>query len=223
MRDNGPLASPSSQWCDSEPAGSVRARRAACRCRFLPRPIGGFVSTIPPMKTSPVVRCDSTREGLAVRNRTLATIAAATGLVLVTPPALADPPPQARVPVVEQAYVSWIAALETSDCDGSLVSRLYTRNAILLATFTKYIQGRPDITDYFDGLTCNPDLTVATNRIRTGRDGGMGYATGLYRFTYTNESGGTVKVPARFTFVFVKRGGDWLIATHHSSEDPKKK
>lgn len=157
-----------------------------------------------------------------MRTRVLTTIAATAGFTLLAAPALADPP-QAQRAGITSAYNAWVTALETAECDGAVVSRLYTKNAILLATFTKYIEGRADITDYFDGLTCNPDLTVTTNRITTGRDGRMGYATGLYKFQYTGSDGKTVKVPARFTFVFVKKSGGWRITTHHSSEDPKKK
>ncbi len=36
------------------------------------------------------------------------------------------------------------------------------------------------------------------------------------------EDGQAVKVPARFTFVFVKKSDGWLIVNHHSSENPKK-
>ena len=123
--------------------------------------------------------------------------------------------------MIERAYDNWVTTTETSRCDGSPVARLYTRRSILLATFSKYVKGRAAITDYFDSLTCNPDLTVTTSRITTGRDGSMGYATGLYKFSYTGENGQAVKVPARFTFVFEKRGDRWLIVNHHSSEYPK--
>lgn len=44
----------------------------------------------------------------------------------------------------------------------------------------------------------------------------------LSMFSYTGEIGQAVKVPARFTFVFVKKSDGWLIVNHHSSENPKK-
>ena len=49
----------------------------------------------------------------------------------------------------------------------------------------------------------------------------MGYATGLYTFTYNSIEDTTVTVPARFTFVFELRKGKWLIVNHHSSQDPE--
>ena len=50
--------------------------------------------------------------------------------------------------------------------------------------------------------------------------GAMSYATGLYTFSCKNPDGSSTSVPARFTFVFEKHGGSWLIANHHSSKDP---
>lgn len=158
-----------------------------------------------------------------MRNTVFIALAAATGSMLVASPALAaDPVGPSSPSAIERAYDGWVTATETARCEGSLVSRLYTQRAILLATFSKYVKGRAAITDYFDSLTCNPDLVVTTSRITTGRDGSMGYATGLYKFSYTGEDGQAVKVPARFTFVFVKTNHGWLIVNHHSSENPKK-
>ena len=148
----------------------------------------------------------------------LATLATVVGLLLV-PAAHADVTSKG----ITASYNSWIAALETADGDGATVARQYTKNAILLATFSKYVKGRTALTNYFDGLTANENLKVRTNRITTGHDGEMGYATGLYTFSYTDEAGKTVKVPARFTFVFLQNNdGQYLIANHHSSVDPPK-
>ncbi len=41
---------------------------------------------------------------------------------------------------------------------------------------------------------------------------------GLYTFTFKDGS----KVPARFSYVFVRRNGKWLIADHHSSLMPER-
>ncbi|MDO8307995.1 MAG: DUF4440 domain-containing protein [Actinomycetota bacterium] len=123
-------------------------------------------------------------------------------------------------PAMTDAYEHWIEVLEGADCDGSEVAALYTRNGILLATFKDYVQGRADITKYFDDLSCKEGLTVDTGRLTARRAGNMGYVTGLYTFAYTSIDGTKVTVPARMTFVFVKRGDAWLIANHHSSQEP---
>jgi hypothetical protein len=45
-------------------------------------------------------------------------------------------------------------------------------------------------------------------------------STGLYEFTGMRD-GMPVANPARFTMVLVKRGADWMIVNHHSSQRPK--
>ncbi|MFN8124910.1 MAG: DUF4440 domain-containing protein [Candidatus Nanopelagicales bacterium] len=148
------------------------------------------------------------------RTTTLALLAT-TGVVALAPTVAA----QAKSPVIDHAYTVWAKSIATADCDGSVVADQYTQRAILLATFKSYVKGHARITRYFDDLTCKHGVRVKTQRITTSREGRMGYATGLYRFSY-REGGKLVNVPARFTFVFVKRGDTWLIANHHSSEVP---
>jgi hypothetical protein len=47
--------------------------------------------------------------------------------------------------------------------------------------------------------------------------------SGLYTFMYEDKRGKTVKAPARYTFVWEKRDGEWKIVKHHSSLRPEKK
>lgn len=129
--------------------------------------------------------------------------------------------PAADSPSVARAYHQWVTILEDSDCDGSDMASLYTKQGILLATFKTYVQGHAEITKYFDDLSCKDSLTVSTQRITTASVGAMAYATGLYTFSYKNADGSTTKVPARFTFVYEKKDGKWLVANHHSSKDPE--
>jgi hypothetical protein len=44
--------------------------------------------------------------------------------------------------------------------------------------------------------------------------------TGFYEFSRTRD-GEQVVIPARFTFIVVRRDGDWKIVHHHSSARPK--
>ncbi len=43
--------------------------------------------------------------------------------------------------------------------------------------------------------------------------------TGYYTFSYMKD-GETKTLPARYSFVYVKRGGKWVIVDHHSSAMP---
>ncbi|MBK9740309.1 MAG: SgcJ/EcaC family oxidoreductase [Actinobacteria bacterium] len=149
----------------------------------------------------------------------LVAVALAASVALASTPAHAAPAPGA--PAIARAYTAWVSTLHAADCDGTEVAALYTKRAILLATFKEYVQGRPAITEYFDELSCKDSLAVSTQRLTSARDGALGYATGLYTFTYRSSDGTTVTVPARFTFVFENRDGRWLIATHHSSQNPE--
>ncbi len=121
---------------------------------------------------------------------------------------------------VRGAYNTWVLALEQANCQGIKVSSLYTKNGILLATFTDEAVGKKAITKYFDGLTCNDNLDVTTQSFDSNRDGHMAWATGLYTFSFTGTDGETVTVPARYTFVFEKTRGGWKIVNHHSSVRP---
>jgi len=43
--------------------------------------------------------------------------------------------------------------------------------------------------------------------------------SGLYTFSF-EEDGKMVSIPARFSFVYEKENGKWLIVEHHSSKVP---
>jgi len=145
---------------------------------------------------------------------------AVTGLTLATVTAPSATAADRSPSSIAAAYEQWESAVDAADCDGADVAALYTPRSILLATFKTYVQGRAAITKYFDDLSCNPNLDVTTGRITTGRMGSMGYATGLYTFSYDAANGSRTVVPARFTFVFELRDGRWMIVNHHSSQDP---
>ncbi len=148
-------------------------------------------------------------------------VVAAVGSLACAVPSAANAAQDPSAPAITRAYNAWATAVADADCDGADVAVLYTPQAILLATFKDYVAGRPAITHYFDDLTCKENLTVTTQRITTERVGAMGYATGLYTFKYDTVDGTTIDVPARFTFVFERRNGQWLIVNHHSSMAPQ--
>jgi uncharacterized protein (TIGR02246 family) len=159
---------------------------------------------------------------LQVMTRTLKQLTGSlAAVVLLAASFMLVSPAQAKPNEMRVAYNNWVTAIETADCVGTKVSSLYTKDGILLATFSNEVIGRKAITRYFDSLTCNDDLSVKTQSFTSGLNGDLGWATGLYTFSYTDKSGETVIAPARYTFVFEKTKSGWKIVNHHSSVRPE--
>lgn len=115
---------------------------------------------------------------------------------------------------------AWADAMASGKTENVL--KLYEEDAVLLATFAKKpITTQEERKKYFDGLLKKKDLKVTYNEIFADIEGDMLTANGLYTFSY-KEGGKTVKVPARFTFVFEKENDAYEIEAHHSSLVPKK-
>ena len=120
----------------------------------------------------------------------------------------------------ENALKAWVDAVETRNTD--TVLKQYDDDAVLLATFAaKPITTQEGRRAYFDELLKKKNLKVTIDELHTERDGDIALANGLYTFSFT-ENGKTVKVPARFSFVFEEESHGWEIEAHHSSLLPKK-
>jgi uncharacterized protein (TIGR02246 family) len=116
-------------------------------------------------------------------------------------------------------FDKWNAALATRNPEK--VADLYAPDAVLLPTLSPQIRTtRAGIVDYFAHLLPSHPQAAITQEIITvlGRRGAIN--TGLYTFTLT-QNGVQQKVPARYTFVYHRIHGEWLIVNHHSSVVPK--
>jgi uncharacterized protein (TIGR02246 family) len=113
----------------------------------------------------------------------------------------------------------WAAAFTANDADA--VVKLYTPDAILLGTASTVIaEGTAPIRDYFKGLPGTGNkVAIGDHRTAVLSDGAV-LVTGFYEFTPI-RNGQPTPTPARFTFIVVKRDGEWLIAHHHSSRRPE--
>ena len=120
----------------------------------------------------------------------------------------------------ENALNAWIAAVESKDVNR--VVKLYDDDAVLLATFgAKPILTQEARAEYFKNkIFVYKDLKVKVNELHTERDGDIALANGLYTFSF-KQGGQTVKVPARFSFVFEEETEGWEIEAHHSSVVPR--
>lgn len=104
------------------------------------------------------------------------------------------------------------------------IAALYDPQTLFYPTFATEITTPQALYQYFVNLTLKPQLQVIYDQEnpRVYGDGTVAVNSGLYTFSYMGPHHKTVKVPARFTFVYLKENGQWMIVEHHSSEIPQK-
>ncbi len=113
----------------------------------------------------------------------------------------------------------WNAAVVTGDAEK--VADLYAPDAVLLPTLSPQIRTtREEIVDYFEHFLARHPSGQEIRSVVKVLDHRSAIDTGIYRFTFHNADGTTDSVDARYTFVYEKRHGEWLIINHHSSLMP---
>lgn len=119
---------------------------------------------------------------------------------------------------IAQLFHHWNTALGTGDPDQ--VIKTYASDAVLLPTVSNRVRHNHDeIKDYFQSfLTLKPQGKIDEQNIRVFGD--LAINSGVYTFALT-RAGQPAQVQARYTFVYRKMGGQWLIAEHHSSAMPE--
>ena len=120
---------------------------------------------------------------------------------------------------IEMALMNWLNTL--ADGDAVNMSDLYLDNGILLGTVAKEIkQGREQIQEYFEMfLKKSPIGSIDTFILQNFGD--VCISDGTYTFELDGEDGQRTSVAARYTYVWKKENDKWMIATHHSSVNPK--
>ena len=120
---------------------------------------------------------------------------------------------------IEMALMNWLNTL--ADGDAVNMSDLYLDNGILLGTVAKEIkQGREQIQEYFEMfLKKSPIGSIDTFILQNFGD--VCISDGTYTFEIDGEGGNRESVAARYTYVWKKENEKWMIATHHSSVNPK--
>jgi uncharacterized protein (TIGR02246 family) len=119
---------------------------------------------------------------------------------------------------VEAATQRWIGAFNHKSTDD--IVALYAPDAVFFGTSSPLLRDSPAmVRDYFKALATLGDSTIATGDHRVQLMGDVAVSSGYYTRT-SHENGKAVESPARFTFVYARRGGQWLIIAHHSSALP---
>ena len=126
------------------------------------------------------------------------------------PPAVEQPEPPA---VAEQ----WAAALSKGDLD-ALMS-LYDKDALMWGTSASRMRkGSSAIREYYAQLLMAfPGIRVSLAETSARVYGDAGVNSGSYTLRREAKDGRVNVTAARFSMVYVRRGGKWLIVDHHSS------
>lgn len=120
---------------------------------------------------------------------------------------------------VAAATAAWVAALNSRE--PARITALYDPEAVFWGTTSKTIRATPvEVAAYFKTAPQRPTVrcTLGEQHIRIFSE--MAINSGYYTFSEVRD-GKPTTTPARFTFVFRKRGGKWLIVDHHSSRMPE--
>jgi uncharacterized protein (TIGR02246 family) len=119
---------------------------------------------------------------------------------------------------VHARFEQWMATFNAHDADR--LSQLYDQNARLLSTGDneKPLDGRETIRVYFTPFLKRGDTVVFDHddAVRVFSNGGL--ETGYYHFNIHDADGKVDTWISRYTFVFEKRDGSWMIV--HSSKVP---
>jgi len=139
-------------------------------------------------------------------------------LLLAVSPAIADD--NAEVKAAIESWGKTVADGCTSD--PNKIANLYAKEGVLWGTLSPSIRSdAAGIQDYFKGACLKlPKLTVEFKDHLVRVYGNTAVDSGTYVFSF-DKDGAKTDLPARYTFVLVKNGGQWQIVDHHSSAMPK--
>jgi len=120
---------------------------------------------------------------------------------------------------VAAATAKWAEVFVLDDPDPIL--SLYDTEGVLWGTISPTRRDTPEaLRDYFvKAFKALPGhkVTFGDQLIRVY--GNTAINTGYYTFSFVKD-GNPTSLPARYSFVYVKRNGDWKIVDHHSSKSP---
>jgi uncharacterized protein (TIGR02246 family) len=119
---------------------------------------------------------------------------------------------------VAAAVAAWVAAYDSRD--PSRISAQYAPDAVFWGTGSKTVRATPAaIAEYFKDAAKRPDARASIGEQHIRVFGDVGIATGYNTFSNIRD-GKRVPNPARFSMVFHKRDGKWILVDHHSSRLP---
>lgn len=129
------------------------------------------------------------------------------------------PAPGTAKPDLGGAIQAWVAAF--NGCDLAAVASLYDQDAVLWGTVSASVIATPaGIRQYFERVcSARMPAKVALGEQNLRTYGDTAVNAGTYTFTAFPE-GQARAFPARYSFTYRKKDGQWLIIEHHSSMMP---
>ena len=119
---------------------------------------------------------------------------------------------------VTAATLAWRAAYDSRD--PARITALYDPRAVLWGTSAKTVASSPAaIAAYFKDAAARPNARVSFGEQNVRVYSDLAVNTGYYTFSDVRDGQPTQR-PARYTLVFRKQEGNWLIVDHHSSFVP---
>lgn len=163
------------------------------------------------------------RQKLAIALGTTALLLTGTAAYASTGTATAHHSATSAEPTKKQIlalFDRWNATLATGDADK--VADLYAPDGVLLPTVSPKIRTtHAEIADYFEHFLENKPVGKKDRSVVDILDRNTAVDAGLYTFTLTDPDTGVKReVKARYTYLYEKIGGKWLIVNHHSSVLP---
>lgn len=125
-----------------------------------------------------------------------------------------------KIVSIEKATNTWLEAVASHQPEK--VAALYEKDAVLLPTLRNGVWNTPEMRlNYFKKFTALPEIHGVINEAHPRLlDENTAINDGIYTFIYKMD-GKETKVPARFSFTYLKQNGEWKIVEHHSSKLPE--
>jgi uncharacterized protein (TIGR02246 family) len=119
---------------------------------------------------------------------------------------------------VAAATSAWVEAFASHDA--RRIAALYAPDAIFWGTNSPTIRDTPEmIREYFENLKNRPTARIELNEQHIRLYGDIAINSGRYSVHEVKDGQATVR-PLRFSFVYRRQEGRWLIVDHHSSVLP---
>ena len=145
-------------------------------------------------------------------------VKASAAAVSETPAPASPQPPAGAQQQVAAATAAWVEAFNSRD--PARIAALYDGDAVLIGADAKApAVGKAAIAAYFAGAPKRPMDRAALGEHDVRVYGATAIDSGLCNFFVVN-GGRAAVTPVRYTFVYRKRGGKWLIVQHHASRIP---